>query len=257
METKFAEFMSNENERLERDVKQASEKAAADLAEREERRADEWAAICRSRTQQLDLRREHRERDQRADARFAAAWKVCGQAADAAWSARDRALVHVSGHRCSIEAWSLGGALLSGGPRQRDVKSVHLSPLRFRPGCPVRAAPRGGDRRGRRAHLQRPSVQGRTEELAQEEADAAAERRQCSAQVSEFQQRQAAQKQAAREKELVSRAQEAAMIQETTNDSDARFAQYAAEFIAEYERQGKPVKPMHVALSRPEPFVSA
>jgi hypothetical protein len=76
METKFAEFMSNENERLERDVQQAAEKSAADLAERAQHRADEWAAITRSRTQQLDLRAAHAAQERLADQRFVRAWKV-------------------------------------------------------------------------------------------------------------------------------------------------------------------------------------
>ena len=81
METKFKEFMSNENERLARDVKQAEEKNAADLAERARRRQAEWDAICRSRSQQLALRKAAREEQARADTDFMAAWQVRRRAA--------------------------------------------------------------------------------------------------------------------------------------------------------------------------------
>ena len=42
METSFAEAMSTENMRLERDLKLAEDRNAADLAEREQ----EWDSIC-------------------------------------------------------------------------------------------------------------------------------------------------------------------------------------------------------------------
>jgi hypothetical protein len=76
METKFAEFMSNENERLERDLAQAEEKNAAELAERARQRRAEWHSICNSRAQQLDLRKARKEAALAADQEFMAAWQV-------------------------------------------------------------------------------------------------------------------------------------------------------------------------------------
>lgn len=76
METKFKEFMSNENERLERDVKAADARSAAVAAERAAKRHDQWEAICASRQQQLDARADHKQQQVLEEQAFAAAWKV-------------------------------------------------------------------------------------------------------------------------------------------------------------------------------------
>lgn len=51
--------------------------------------------------------------------------------------------------------------------------------------------------------------------------------------------------------------QEAAMIQELSKESQSRFQKYAKEFIEEYQRQGKPIKPMQIKLNKPPPLESA
>eukprot|EP00892_Ulva_mutabilis_P004506 jgi/Ulvmu1/2427/UM134_0008.1 len=75
METKFKEFMSNENERLDRDVKAADERSAAEAAERAAVREAEWQAICASRQQQLNSRAERKRQEAMEGQAFAAAWK--------------------------------------------------------------------------------------------------------------------------------------------------------------------------------------
>jgi hypothetical protein len=76
MEAKFKEFMGNEAQRLDRDVKIAQEKSAAEIEARAARRRAEWRAICKSRTQQLESRKAHRIAELEADKEFAAAWKA-------------------------------------------------------------------------------------------------------------------------------------------------------------------------------------
>ena len=76
METKFAETMSNEASRLDRDVKAADDKSLAVQEERKRLRAEEWAAICRSREQQLKLKKERAMRTKASEQQFVAAWKV-------------------------------------------------------------------------------------------------------------------------------------------------------------------------------------
>lgn len=76
MESKFREFMSNEAERLDRDVKHAEEKSAADAEARAARRRELWRAICNSRSQQLANRKAQRHAALEADKAFAAAWKA-------------------------------------------------------------------------------------------------------------------------------------------------------------------------------------
>jgi len=77
METKFKEFMSNENERLERDVKAADDRSAAVSAERAALRRAEWQAICESRQQQLGARADRKRQEALDGQAFAEAWKVC------------------------------------------------------------------------------------------------------------------------------------------------------------------------------------
>jgi hypothetical protein len=76
MEAKFKEFMGNEAQRLDRDVKIAQEKSAAETEARAARRRAEWRAICKSRTQQLESRKAQRIAALEADKEFAAAWKA-------------------------------------------------------------------------------------------------------------------------------------------------------------------------------------
>ena len=76
MEAKFKEFMGNEAERLDRDVKHADEKSAAEAESRAARRRAEWRAICKSRDQQLNSRKAQKLATLDADKAFAAAWKA-------------------------------------------------------------------------------------------------------------------------------------------------------------------------------------
>lgn len=77
MEGKFKEFMSNEAGRLDRDVKHAEEKSAAEEELRAAQRRAEWRAICQSRDQQLNSKKTQRMAALEADKAFAAAWKAC------------------------------------------------------------------------------------------------------------------------------------------------------------------------------------
>jgi hypothetical protein len=76
MESKFAEYMSNEKDRLDRDVQQADEKSAVEASERDRHRQEEWTAICRSRTQQLELRKAGKEQAMQEERAFIKAWQV-------------------------------------------------------------------------------------------------------------------------------------------------------------------------------------
>lgn len=75
--------------------------------------------------------------------------------------------------------------------------------------------------------------------------------------ISEFQKHQVKLKQNKIKAARLEKLQEAAMMEELSSDADKRFQRYAKEFIDEYERQGKPIKPLQLMLSKPAPFDSA
>lgn len=111
MESKFKEFMSNENERLDRDVKAADDRSAAVAAERAAQRRAEWEAICASREQQLGARADDKRQQMLEEQAFAAAWKVRSMLLVQTWrdrsSSRRRAL-----RGCLVMDWKgvRGGA---------------------------------------------------------------------------------------------------------------------------------------------------
>jgi hypothetical protein len=76
-------------------------------------------------------------------------------------------------------------------------------------------------------------------------------------QCASFQNRQATLKQAKKARSKLEALQEAAMVEEMSNDAEGRFQKYAKDYIVEYKQQGKPVMPMLLQLAKPEPFVSA
>lgn len=100
-------------------------------------------------------------------------------------------------------------------------------------------------------------VQERTQELQQEEVEELTAKHAHAKHTQSFQKHQASLKQRKKEKERLLLLKEAAMEADMSTDADLRFQTYAKEYISEYERQGKPVKPMQLSLHRPEPFVSA
>lgn len=100
-------------------------------------------------------------------------------------------------------------------------------------------------------------LQERTKELQQEEVKETASKHARAKNTQAFQKHQASLKQRKVEKERLLLLKEAAMEANMSSDAEIRFQNYAKEFISEYERQGKPVKPMLLNLSHPEPFVSA
>jgi hypothetical protein len=76
METKFKALTANEDDRVQRNVRQAEERREADAAKQQLQRAEEWAAICRSRDQQLALKAARKEQALCEDKDFTKAWKV-------------------------------------------------------------------------------------------------------------------------------------------------------------------------------------
>jgi hypothetical protein len=198
MESKFKEFMSNESERLDRDVKAAEDKSAAKAAHRAELRRQEWTAICASRTAQVQSKAVAKAAALEQEKEFAAAWKV-------------RACRAVPQLQQRSECASAGFL----------------------------------------------AAQVRMQQLVEEEQAEAAARRACNRHCAAFQQHQAGRKDAAKRAAALSELQEAAMVQVLGQDADNRFHAYAKEFIEEYQRAGRPVKPMQLMLSKPAPFESA
>lgn len=100
-------------------------------------------------------------------------------------------------------------------------------------------------------------MQERMQQLVEEELAEAEARRSRNRHVAAFQKHQKALK--AKRKGAAKHAalQEAAMIQELTADKGKRFEKYAREFIEEYQRQGKPIKPMQIVMNKPAPLDSA
>lgn len=104
MESKFKEFMSNENERLDRDVKAADDRSAAVAAERAAQRRAEWEAICASREQQLGARADDKRQQMLEEQAFAAAWKVRPMLAVRTWRDRSRSRRRVL-RGCLVITW--------------------------------------------------------------------------------------------------------------------------------------------------------
>jgi hypothetical protein len=100
-------------------------------------------------------------------------------------------------------------------------------------------------------------LQGRTEELAREQAETEAAVLARSKHCAVFQKHQLELKQRKKERAQLEGLQEAAMLEEMASDQDECFKSYASEYIEEYKRRGKPTKPMELNLSRKEPFASA
>lgn len=100
-------------------------------------------------------------------------------------------------------------------------------------------------------------VQERMQQLVEEELAEAEARRSQNRHVADFQKHQSALK--AKKKYAAKHAalQEAAMLQELSTGSSKRFEKYAKEFIEEYQRQGKPVKPMQIRLNKKPSLESA
>jgi hypothetical protein len=76
METKFKELAADEDERVKRNVQQAQEKQEMDAAEQQVQRAEEWAATCRSRDQQLAFKASCKKQALCEENDFVKAWQV-------------------------------------------------------------------------------------------------------------------------------------------------------------------------------------
>lgn len=90
------------------------------------------------------------------------------------------------------------------------------------------------------------------EETAEEES-----RRAHNKHISDFQKHQMMLKKKKIQAAKVQKLQEAAMVEVLSSDADKRFNRYAEELIGEYKRQGKPIKPLELVLTKPAPFQSA
>jgi hypothetical protein len=100
-------------------------------------------------------------------------------------------------------------------------------------------------------------TQERTKQLMEEQQAEEAAIRMQNMHVASFQKHQSLLKAKIKDQSKLRELQEAAMLADMSKDAEDRFKRYAKELVEEYRRQGKPIKPMEVMLSKPKPFESA